>query len=272
MMVKSNAKLNLNLKVVGKIGNLHELESIMVPINLYDYIEIKESKEDRIFGMDIPFETNLLYKALCKVRSLFKIDRHIEITIDKNIPIFSGMGGGSGNAAAVILALNELWNLKMTTDEMVSIGKEIGSDVPFFIINKPSYVYGTGEKIVQINNFPKVRGVLVFDDDKASTKEVFENVDKFPFSNKKEVGIENEMDYSIYNIEYVNDLEKGLDEGMYEKVQTIKSDLKSYGALYTLMTGSGGCVFGVFENEKNVERCQTMLSKKYKIVCKFETL
>ena len=136
MKVKSNAKLNLNLKVVGKIGNLHELESIMVPIDLYDYIEIKESEEDRIFGMDIPIETNLMYKALCKIRSLYNIDKHIEITINKNIPIFSGMGGGSGNAAAVILALSQIWKLNMTIEEMVRIGKEIGSDVPFFIINK----------------------------------------------------------------------------------------------------------------------------------------
>ncbi len=284
MKIKSNAKLNLFLKVVGKSGNLHKLESLMVPIDLYDYIEIKESDEDKIIGMDIPIEQNLMYKALCKVRDLYNVNKYIEIKIEKNIPVFAGMGGGSGNAASIILALNKLWDLKMSNEEMLSIGKQIGSDVPFFIINKPAFVSGTGDKIVEKNEFSKIKGLLVYDGDRASTKEVFERLDNMPIS------INNRMDKSIdkiyenanknlsfiynsiYNIEYINDLEKGLDLMVYSKIQNIKNELMSHGAVYSLMTGSGGCVFGIFENDTDVEKCRKALFNKYKFVYSFESI
>jgi len=257
---------------------------LMVPINLYDYIEIKESDEDKIIGMDIPNEQNLMFKALCKVRSLYDINKHIEIVIEKNIPVFAGLGGGSSNAASVILALNEMWKLNMSNDEMISIGKQIGSDVPFFIINKPAFVFGTGDKIIENNEFSKIKGILVFDDNKASTKEVFERLDALPIARNNRINKSLDKIYenanedlrsvcnSIHNIEYINDLEKGLDLIMYSKIQSIKNDLMSHGAVYSLMTGSGGCVFGIFENDVDVEMCRKVLSDKYKFVYCFESI
>ena len=278
MKIKSNAKINLSLKVIGKemslfeTGCLHYIESVMAPINIYDYIEINESATDEIIGMDIPMESNLMYKALCKVRDKFKIKKCVKIIIDKRIPVFAGLGGGSGNAASIILALNEMWGLSMTPEEMMNLGKKVGSDVSFFIMNRPAFVYGTGDKISLIKNFEKIKGILVFDGDKSSTKEVYDNIDEFPFSkpiNKDEL---NDIVSNKINIKCVNDLEKGLDLSMIKKINQIKRDLELCGAKTSLMSGSGGSVFGIFEDEENRNDCYKELKNKYKFVCEFETL
>lgn len=280
MKIKSNAKINLFLNVVGKNevvnrGVLHEIESLVVPINIYDNIEIYENDIDEIIGMDIPIETNLMYKALCKVRNLFNIEKKVKIIIEKNIPIFAGLGGGSSNAAAVIKALNVIWNLNMSEQEMISIGKEIGSDIPFFIINKPSFVYGIGEKVELIDNYEKIKGILIFDNDKSSTKEVYDRVDEFPFSLSKLYNLKLEgckfknetYDYSLYN----NDLEKGLNLKMYSKIQSIKNELIERGAIYSAMSGSGGSVFGIFKEENEIKECYEEVKQKYKYVYVFES-
>ena len=281
MKIKCNAKINVFLNVVGKKevanrGTLHEIESLIVPINIYDNIEIYENDIDEIIGMDIPMETNLMYKALCKVRNLFNIEKKVKIIIEKNIPVFAGLGGGSSNAAAVIKALNVMWNLKMGTQEMISIGKEIGSDIPFFIINKPSFVYGIGEKVEFVDNYEKIKGILIFDNDKSSTKEVYEKVNEFPFSMSKMYNLKLEgynsknetNDYSLYN----NDLEKGLSLKMYSKIQDIKNKLIEYGAIYSAMSGSGGSVFGIFVNENEMKESYEKIKQKYKYVYMFENL
>lgn len=280
MKIKSNAKINVFLNVVGKKevinrGVLHEIESLIVPINIYDNIEIYENDIDEIIGMDIPIETNLMYKALCKVRNLFNIEKKVKIIIEKNIPIFAGLGGGSSNAAAVIKALNVIWNLNMSEQEMISIGKEIGSDIPFFIINKPSFVYGIGEKVELIDNYEKIKGILIFDNDKSSTKEVYDRVDEFPFSLSKLYNLKLEgcksknetYDYSLYN----NDLEKGLNLKMYSKIQSIKNELIESGAIYSAMSGSGGSVFGIFKEENEIKECYEKVKQKYKYVYVFES-
>ena len=280
MEIKSNAKINVFLNVVGKNevvnkGVLHEIESLIVPINIYDNIEIYENDIDKIIGMDIPIETNLMYKALCKDRNLFDIEKKVKLIIEKNIPIFAGLGGGSSNAAAVIKALNVIWNLNMSEQEMISIGKEIGSDIPFFIINKPSFVYGIGEKVELIDNYKKIKGILIFDNDKSSTKEVYDRVDEFPFSLSKLYNLKLEgcksknetYDYSLYN----NDLEKGLNLKTYFKIQSIKNELIECGAIYSAMSGSGGSVFGIFEEENEIKECYEKVKQKYKYVYMFES-
>ena len=278
MKIKSNAKINLSLKVIGKemslfgTGCLHYIESVMVPINIYDYIEINESATDEIIGMDIPMESNLMYKALCKVRDKFKIKKCVKIIIDKRIPVFAGLGGGSGNAASIILALNKMWGLSMTFEEMINLGKEVGSDVSFFIVNEPSFVYGTGDKIKPIIEFNKIKGILVFDGDKSSTKEVYKNIDMFPFSEPIGNAELKNVTSNNGNIEYVNDLEKGLNLSMVEKINQIKRELKLCGAKSALMSGSGGSVFGIFEEEEKMNLCYDRLKKMYQFIFKFESL
>ena len=188
MRVEANAKINIYLKVLGKNANgYHDLDSLMVPIDLCDILCIEESKKDEIVGMDIPMESNLIYKALDLVRKTYNIKKKVRVTIEKNIPSFAGLGGGSSDAAVTIKALNQLWNLELNEEEMCKLAEKIGSDVPFFIYNKPAMISGRGEN-VDLVDIPEIKGILIFSDNKFSTKEVFANIKKYSLPyNKNEI-------------------------------------------------------------------------------------
>ena len=248
---KSNAKINLMLKVVGRKDNLHLLEMVMVPISIYDIIQIEKSKEFIIEGMDIDVEDNIMYKMFSYLKEKYKLQENIKIKIEKFIPTQAGLGGGSSNTATILKHVNEEMKLNLKEDEMISIGKNIGSDVSFFIKNAPSFVKGTGEDISVLNNFKQVKGILIFDNDYSSTKDVYDKIDDYEFS--KAEG----------KFELINDLEKGITDQMKSKIVQIKTELKAAGAYATLMSGSGGSVFGLFESENDIDKCISYFKEKY---------
>lgn len=252
---KSNCKINLNLKIVGVKEGYHMLESIFCPIYLFDEIVIEDYCEDVVLGMDIPQKENIIYKTIKKFKDRYNIKKCVKVTINKKVPIQAGLGGGSSNAASVILGMNELFNLKLEIDEMINFGKEIGSDVPFFIINKPSFVQGRGEIIKPLENFKKVYGILVFDDIYMSTKEVFEVFDAL--SEKEESN---------------NDLEQAVVKMPHgERIKDIKDYLMECGCGMASMSGAGGSVFGLCEKE-NLDVIYDKVIRKYKKVWKFESI
>ncbi len=260
MKVKSNAKINLSLKVCEKIDTLHKIESIMVPISIYDKITIEENESDVIYGMDIPYKENIMYKALSIFKSEYKVNKCYKILIEKEIPIKAGLGGGSSNAACILKALGKEHNICF--DDLVKLSVKIGSDVTFFMYNKPSYVSGTGDMIKPYDCFAKLFGVIIFDNDMFSAKEMYEKYDlldeKIKLNNEKK--------------NYFNDLEKGLSAEEKEKIESIKRDLILNGALYSLMSGSGGSVFGIFNTKKDAKKCEEKLKEKYNKVVTFETI
>ena len=257
---KSNAKINLMLKVVGRKDNLHLLEMVMVPISIYDIIQIEKSKEFIIEGMDIDVGDNIMYKMYSYLKEKYKLQENIKIKVEKFIPTQAGLGGGSSNAATILKYVNEEMKLNLKEDEMISIGKNIGSDVSFFIKNAPSFVKRTGEDISVLNNFKQVKGILIFDNDYSSTKDVYDKIDDYEFS--KAEG----------KFELINDLEKGISDQMKSKIDQIKTELKAAGAYATLMSGSGGSVFGLFESENDIDKCISHFKEKYYFVEKFVSL
>lgn len=259
MIIKSNAKINLNLKVCGKIGLLHEIESIIVPISLYDSITIEENDEDIILGMNIPYKDNIMYKALTIFKEKFGIEDCYKITINKTIPVQAGLGGGSSNAAFVLKTLGEIYNID--NKELIKLSSEIGSDVTFFMYNKPSLVRGSGNIITTYENFSKQYGVLVFDNDMFSAKEMYTRYDLLENTDK------NDAD----NIHF-NDLERSLTPVEKEKIDSIKKSLMANGALYSLMSGSGGTVFGIFNSRHDAKKCEENLMDNYNKVVAFETI
>ena len=256
--IKSNCKINLKLKIKGIKDNYHLLESIFCPINLYDEMTFEESDKDEVVGMNIPLNDNIIYKTIVKFKERYNINRNIKVTIKKNIPMQAGLGGGSSNAAFTIRMLNEIFNLDLSIIEMIDFGKTIGSDVPFFIINKPSLVEGRGEIVKEIKEFSKVYGILVFDDIFMSTKEVFEIYDT--------------IDKKQNTINLDNDLELVLDsinEG--NKVKEIKNELSNLGCYKVLMSGAGGSVFGLCDKDE-INRIYNSVKVKYKNVWMFESI
>lgn len=253
---KCNCKINLSLKIVGLKDGYHLLESIFCPINIYDEIEVELSSEDCVVGMDIPQEKNIIYKTIKKIKEIYGIKKSVKVSIKKNIPLQAGLGGGSSNAAFTILALNELFDLQLDTEEMINIGKEIGSDVPFFIINKPSFVEGRGEKIKPLENFKKIYGILVFDDVFMSTKDVFEKYDQINDIDEKS---ENDLESAVFL----------LNGG--EKVKKCKKTLLECGCEKALMSGAGGSVFGLCGKE-DVDKIFKKIKDKYEKVWIFESI
>ena len=155
MKIKSYAKLNLTLEILGKnSSNMHEISGIFQNINLYDEIEISESHLDsvRMINYDISQENNLVFKTLKLIKNEFSIKNSFKVNIYKNIPVSSGLGGGSSNAAAMIYGLNKMMNLNLDISDMVSLSKKLGSDVPFFFFGGTCHVSGFGENIEKLNN------------------------------------------------------------------------------------------------------------------------
>ena len=130
------------------VNGLHKIESLIVPIDLYDVIEIKEIKNDKdIISFDlmnIP-ENNTVSKSLNLLREINDFSKYFEINITKNIPTESGLGGGSSNAGALLSKLSEVYNLSIPSNE--DVAQKIGSDVPFFISGQPAFVTGIGDII-----------------------------------------------------------------------------------------------------------------------------
>ena len=152
MKVKAHAKINLGLNVVRKREDgYHELEMVMMPIALHDliYVTVIETgieitSNSAIMPTD---ERNIMYKAAKLMMDTYNIEQGIKIHIYKHIPIQAGLAGGSSDGAAVMRAINELFHLNKTNDELALLGKQIGADVPFCIYEQPAFVSGIGEKV-----------------------------------------------------------------------------------------------------------------------------
>jgi 4-diphosphocytidyl-2-C-methyl-D-erythritol kinase len=149
MKIKSFGKINLNLRVLDELVNgLHKIESLIVPIDLYDVIEIKEIKSEKdvitFDSMNIP-ENNTVSKSLNLLREMNDFSQYFQIKITKNIPTESGLGGGSSNAGALLSKLSQVYDLFIPSYE--DVAQKIGSDVPFFINGQPAFVTGIGDVI-----------------------------------------------------------------------------------------------------------------------------
>jgi 4-diphosphocytidyl-2-C-methyl-D-erythritol kinase len=159
------AKINLHLEILGlRPDNFHELAMVMQSVELADLVEVKDVVDDRIIlHCDVPEvpqdETNLAYRAADLLRQRCGRSEGVEITLHKRIPMAAGLAGGSGNAAAVLVGLNLLWNLGLSVAELQSIGAELGSDVPFCISGGTAIATGRGEEITNIS--PLQQGAVV---------------------------------------------------------------------------------------------------------------
>lgn len=190
ILIQSPAKLNLFLHVTNKLKNgYHSIESVFVPIDWYDSIEIKNTNDSLVtregdFVSDI--NDDLLYKAAKVLKDYMhtrlssageKINEAgCKITLKKNIPSGAGLGGGSSNAAKTLVTLNRMWNINLPLKELIQISKELGADVPFFLQNEPCFVSGIGENIVQLTEkelLPNYFVVLV-PKIKVSTHDIFD--------------------------------------------------------------------------------------------------
>lgn len=277
----ANAKVNLSLDVVRRReDNYHDLEMIMQEIDLADKIFIKEIDVDEIRVLcnrdDIPTdETNIVYKISYTIKNRFNIDKGLEIKIDKNIPIAAGLGGGSADAAATIKGLNKLWNLNMSEQDMIDISKPLGADIPFCIIGGTAVARGIGDKLTKISGLKETMILLVNPEIGVSTKFVYQSlnldvIEKRPDTGKLVDAIQaNDLNYIANNM--VNVLET-VSIKEYPLIDKIKEEMIQYGAIGSLMSGSGSTVFGIFDDESAIDNAEKEFRKQYNLVIRTKTV
>ncbi len=250
MHFKSNAKINFGLRILNRRKDgYHHLESIFIPIPWYDEILLELSNEFKleVIGrdLDIDWEDNLCYKAYELMKKKFSISP-VKIILKKNIPSGAGLGGGSSNAAVTILAINDLFSLKLSKSVMAELADQIGSDCSFFIYNEVALVEGKGEVVTPIS-FPFSDWVLVINPSfHISTKEAFSMI-KPKYRDDSLIDlIKTPKKEWIRTIE--NDFEKVILK-KYPQLESLKDALVEKGAYYISLSGSGSSFFAFFEEE-----------------------
>jgi 4-diphosphocytidyl-2-C-methyl-D-erythritol kinase len=250
MICFPNAKINLGLHVLNKgDDDFHQIETCLFPVPLFDVLEFKEASSFKYmqYGIypEIPVHQNLLYKVWQLVNRLKSIPA-LEIHLLKNIPIGSGLGGGSSDASFFLKAINHYFDLKITVERLRGMASQIGSDCPFFIENKPSYAFGRGDKIENLGVSLKGKYILlIIPEIQISTTRAYSMVkSKLPIVQLNEIikqpieswkdNLTNDFETSVFNL--------------YPNLRTIKSQLYKKGALYASLTGSGSVIFGIFDS------------------------
>tara|TARA_B100000123_G_scaffold114446_1_gene84299 strand:- start:501 stop:1355 length:855 start_codon:yes stop_codon:yes gene_type:complete len=250
MIFYPNAKINIGLNIISKRKDgYHNLNSIFYPIfNVYDILEIIKSKKFEFttsgLAIDCIAEKNLCYKVYTYFKEKYDI-QNIKVHLHKNIPIGSGLGGGSSDAAFTIKAINNLFKLGLNINELESISAKIGSDCPFFISNKPKYVTGTGDILSDIDlNLSNYNIQIYTPKIKISTRDAFDKI--LPNQNNEGKIIENITKPMHLWKNYIhNDFERL--HNVKSKIIKIRQTAYDSGAIYASMTGTGSAVYAIFE-------------------------
>lgn len=268
--VLSPAKVNLFLKVVSKRPDgYHNIVSIVDIISVFDVIHIEEIPDDVIIIEDdkdiLPKDAaNTMYRATVALKERFKINRGVRVFVEKNIPIGSGLGGPSSNAATVLKELARIWKVKINEAELNDIGKGIGADVPLFLYGNACIMRGIGNKISPVE-LPSLWYLIIYPNISISTRRVYEGL-KIVLT-KKQNDIKLVAKFSgTREVSAIleNDLER-IGILLCPIIKTIKDRLIESGASGTLMSGSGSSVFGIFENEEGAKQASASLTNMGKI-------
>lgn len=269
--VLAPAKLNLALDVVGLLPNgYHDLDMTMQTITLYERVVLRRSPYLRLTlpGSTVaPNEKNTAIKAALAFFHYTGLLAGVEITIHKNTPVRAGMAGGSADAAAVLVGLNELYGAKLSMSELCALGAKIGADVPFALMGGTCRVKGVGDLIKALPPCPECWFTVVMPDYGVSTPEAFAAYDKVgssihPDCEAQEKAIRAE-DLDAVCAAAGNALEECSGA---KDTQTIKELLKEHGAVTALMTGSGAAVFGIFRDEAAAQAAAAAAKQRWKQV------
>jgi 4-diphosphocytidyl-2-C-methyl-D-erythritol kinase len=259
--IRAPAKINVCLKITGRRSDgYHNLWSVMVPVSLFDDLEIT-ARSGGIHvsapGLDLKNqEENLVYRAARDFFLHTDINPGISIKLSKNIPISAGLGGGSSDAASTLLALNDMWSRPLNKEGLEVLAFALGADVPFFLKGKPCLAQGIGERLEPIENWPNFWYVIVSPPILVSTSWVYRNLN-LKLTNKSQNSRITvfEQCFSCLDEILENDLET-VTVPRYPVIAQIKEALLEAGARGSLMTGSGPAVFGVFDSFEEADKAR----------------
>ena len=266
--LKAPAKINWSLSVLNKRDDgYHNIISPMQCVDLFDMLTFEEADEIRVSSdFDVPVKENLVYKAAALLRNASACKLGSKIELRKNIPVAAGLGGGSSDAAYTLIGLNRLWGLNVEKEGLMRLAAEIGSDVPFFLAGMFALIEGRGEKVTEMNTKSSLVLLLVKPDVPVSTAWAY-NSFKTRLT-KKAIDIKlfcqalDAKNFAFLRETVFNDLEDVVVR-KYPVVGEIKRMLVQSGALFSLMSGSGSTVFGVFNTADEAARASKKLPGKW---------
>ncbi|MBE7054167.1 MAG: 4-(cytidine 5'-diphospho)-2-C-methyl-D-erythritol kinase [Ruminococcaceae bacterium] len=262
MKVKAYAKINLALDVLKKRDDgYHDVSMIMQTISLCDVLDINPIYEEgktttRTNCDEIPdMEKNIAHKAALAFFEKTNLKYSADIFIKKNIPHSAGLAGGSADAAAVLLTLNDIFKTKLSKDELCKIGSTLGADVPFCILKGTFLAEGIGDILTPLPSFKDHSLLIIKPPFDVSTPEVYKNL-KLTKSTvhppiEDIIDALTKDDYKFIFENSSNVLES-VTAKKHKDIEKIKSELKDFGASLALMSGSGPSVFGIFKNDKKI--------------------
>ncbi|ANA80216.1 4-diphosphocytidyl-2C-methyl-D-erythritol kinase [Paenibacillus vortex V453] len=260
---KAPAKINLMLDVLHKRPDgFHEVEMVMTMIDLADRLEMSEQRRDTIIITSqagyIPLdEKNLAFQAARLIKERYDVKKGVHIHLDKKIPVAAGLAGGSSDAAATLRGLNRLWELNIPQQELLALGAELGSDVPFCVTGGTALATGRGEVLTPIPNPPQCWVIVAKPPINVSTAEVYgrlrsEQIQHHP-SAERMVEALSQGSFQLMCQSLGNVLEE-VTLKMHPEVQQLKEGMLKLGADGALMSGSGPTVFGLVSKESKVAR------------------
>jgi 4-diphosphocytidyl-2-C-methyl-D-erythritol kinase len=260
------AKINVRFEIIGKReDSFHEIRSIMGAVGLYDTLSLSKTPSGITLtssSSDLPLDNkNLAFKAASLIISEAKVAGGVTISLKKRIPVASGLGGGSSDAATTMKGINELYDLKCSPRQLMGLGVRIGADVPFFFSNGPALATGIGEKLSPIEISPPFWALLVTPPIAVSTTWAYSqfksqpNGNDFLFSEKIDL-------FKVGKEILYNDFERVV-ISHFPEIAKIKKVLENLGAWGALMSGSGPTVFGLFFDEAEARSAESKLVKNY---------
>lgn len=269
MLVKAFAKINLSLDIVGKREDgYHLLEMVMQNVDLHDDVVIEEINEGITLTCNkgyVPVdERNIAYKAAKLLIDTKNIAKGVHIEITKRIPVAAGLAGGSADAAAVLIGMNELFGLGMSTGELMAEGLKLGADVPYCIVGGTCLCEGVGEIVTPLKAFKDQVILLVKPSFGVSTKDAYGSfeLDKINkhVNTEKLIKAMDEKDLDGVNY-YSRNLLENVVLRKYPVLKNIKQTLSRHGSVVTLMSGSGPTIYGIFKNIKDAENAAKILNR-----------
>ena len=256
MLLFPNCKINIGLRVVRKREDgYHDLETIFYPVyGLHDELEVEHSLDGLSFiqeglVVDCPADDNLILKCYHRMRANYPQIGDVHIRFKKNIPFGAGLGGGSSDAAHMAIALNQLFHLGLTQQQLAAEVRPLGADCPFFVYNTPCYAEGIGDELTPISlDLSGLRLVMIKPNCSVSTKEAYAGIIRHPeVEGQIKTALTEGFSFDAMLPLLINDFEQTVFPH-HPEIPQIKQHLLSAGAVYAAMSGSGSTVFGLFEN------------------------
>ena len=270
--VRSYAKINLTLDVLGKRGDgYHELATIMQMVDLYDTLCLTRSDENRVSIVstqpELDNDDNLAVRAAQAVRHYLSLTQGVHIELDKRIPVAAGLGGGSSNAAATLLALQQWWQLPLTAEELLAIAASLGSDVPFFLTEGLALCEGRGERLTPLPTYwpSSMRWLLLLKPSiGVSTATIFRNLPSSDYTD----GVHTRAVYTVLLAQgepFPEDMHNGLERGVLERYPEVfqaREDMRNAGASLVRLSGSGPTLFAPFSELARASQAQQRLHEQ----------